>query len=287
MNYSRYLEIGDRVILNFDKDQAIKSVYRGIPNGTEGVISKIEDVLFFVRRWDSQDREPGAYHKRGGVTVYLDDGREIPGDYCVSLKDEALLNARREAMRDETGRVREPMVFLHKLPSTRLWELDKVRVTPSGGSNRAPFEGTIQHINYYDLHKTRRDGSPMSIYTVKLPSGGTTDVEDGCCELIARGNLWKQAHGVEMSFASDEEELQFAIGTNQVKEVQNPGNSLYCWPINDALEAIKRGEVHHLTPGSVKDGQPTVYAYRCVDENLGARIAARTLANFADQPTAA
>lgn len=131
---------------------------------------------------------------------------------------------------------------LGDLPDTKFWEMDTVK----------DEEGEIvkvQHIWYDQIGEFCNDGvTPMSIYACGLDGNGVTYRRESSLSLVERGNVWKRAHGEDMSFMSTRDEIDFYILVGDAKEMPNPRleTGRYHWTKTAALESIRDGYGHYF-----------------------------------------
>lgn len=281
MTLTELLQIGDEVIFKVDPERrAWTNTYDDVPDGTIGVVCGFYDAVHYVSRVQSFGQEPGVYHRKGSVSVWLSDGRTVPGDWCINMVDDEERQRRDALYRDERGVFQrdKDQVRLGDLPSTLFWEGDKVRVRFPDGEEH---EMTVGNIDYHHMHQKRNDGSPWPFYNVNYERGGSTSAEESWIELIERGNVWKHFNGEPLVFADLKEEANFFTIIGQTEEVRNPETELYSWTKDEVLAAIQAGTVHGFSMSSGFFGSgPSISAQRFLDEDLGRRVAAETLKGF-------
>lgn len=280
MTLTELLEIGDEVVFKVDPERrAWTNTYDTVPDGTKGIVCGFGDAVMYEPRVPVLVHQPGVYHRRGEVSVWLADGRIVPGDWSITMTNHAEQQRRDAALRDANGRLRTKQVRLGDLPETKFWEQDKVRV-------HFPHNGSVENmivarISYHDMYNTRADGSPWPFYDVRYAEGGQTSAEESWMELAERGNVWKHFHGQTPVFADLKEEASFYQLIGQTEVVRNPSNGYYSWDKDEVLEAIKSGLVHGFSVSSGFFGSgPHISALRFNDESLGARVAEETLRGF-------
>ena len=272
-------KIGDRVVFKVDPETRYwRDTYKDVPDGAEGIVCGIRDTVVYESRVRVFMRQPGVYHGKGVVSVWLADGRIVPGGYSISMVDKDEERRRDAAMRGTDGILWREYTRIGDLPSTKFWEMDKVRV-------RCPSEpeedAVISRIDYGRLHERRNDGSPWPFYDVQSAEGGTMSIEESWATLTERGNLWKHYHNEPLSFASIKEEAGFFELIGQSEDVRNPASGLYCWTKEEVLDAIRNGTVHGFAMSSGFFGSgPSINAKRFKDEELGKRVARATLEGF-------
>ena len=280
MTLNELLEIGDKVVFKVDPERRYwTNIYDDVPDGTKGIVCGFHDAVIYEPRVPVLVHQPGVYHCKGAVSVWLSDGRVIPGDYSIEMIDNEQEKRRDAAQRGADGVLRTVQVRLGDLPETKFWEQDKVRVRfPHNGSEH---EMIIGRIDYHHMHKRRDDGSPWPFYDVLFMRGGSTSAEESWIELIERGNVWKYYHNQPLSFADLQEEAGFFHLLGLTEEMRNPKNGLYSWTKEEVLEAIKHGTVHGFSVSSGFFGSgPRISAQRFKDEALGKRVAEATLKGF-------
>ena len=281
MTLSELLRIGDKVTFRVDREtREWTSTYKDIPDGTKGVVCGFYDAVIYAGRVPVLIDQPGVYHQKGAVSVWLPDGRIVPGGYSVEMVDKDEEKRRDAEMPDKDGVLRTPKVRLGDLPHTKFWEQDRVRVH-FPNAEWGVQEMTIARIDYYHMHDHRNDGSPWPFYDVNFATGGSTGAEEAWIELLERGNVWKYYNNEPLSFADLKEEADFFALVGQTEEMRNPANRLYSWTKEEVLEAIKNGTVHGFSVSSGFFGSgPHISAMRFKNEELGQRIAKATLEGF-------
>lgn len=280
MTLTELLQIGDEVVFKVDPERrAWTNIYKDVPDGTKGIVCGFYDAVIYESRVQVFVYQPGVYHRKGAVSVWLRDGRIVPGDWSIKMVDEDQEKRRDAALRGADGVLRTEQVRLGDLPETKFWEQDKVRVRfPRDGSEH---EMVVGRIDYYHMHKCRDDGSPWPFYDVRFMEGGQTSAEESWIELIERGNVWKYHNNQPLLFADLKEESSFFQLVGQTEEMRNPKNNLYSWTKKEVLDAIKNGTVHGFSVSSGFFGSgPHIYALRFKNEALGKRIAKTTLEGF-------
>ncbi len=273
------LEIGDEVIFKVDPERCLwTDIHKHVPDGTKGIVSGFHDAVIYEPRVPVLVHQPGVYHRRGAVSVWLPDGRIVPGDCVIEMVDKDQQRRRDAALRGAEGVLHTKQVRLGDLPETKFWEHDKVRVR---FPQRDTHDMTIVHIGYQQIHDRRDDGSPWPFYRVNFLDGSSTNAEESWIELIERGNVWKYYNNHPLSFVDLKEEADFFQLVGQTEEMRNPMNKLYSWTEGEVIEAILNGIVHGFSVSSGFFGEGLyINAVRFKDESLGKRVAQATLAGF-------
>lgn len=279
MTPSELLQIGDEVIFRIDSEtRDFTDTYDNVPDGTKGVVCGFYNAIIYYGRTNVLITPPGAYYQRGAVSVWLPDGRTVPGNYHIEMVDREEETRRSLSMRDANGLLHAEMVRLGDLPPTPFWESDKVLVhLPNHGDEMM----TIGNIEYRSMYACRNDGSPWPFYSVHWETGGTTSAEESWIELLERGPVWKFYHGEPLTFSDLKEEATFFESIGHSEEVRNPANSLYSWNLEEVIAAIQDGTVHgfRMSPGLFRS-RPSISARRFKDVDLGRRVAQATLEGF-------
>lgn len=280
MTLTELLQIGDEVVFKVDSGRrAWTDTYKDVPDGTKGIVCGFYDSVTYVSRVPVLAHQPGVYHRKGAVSVWLRDGRIVQGDCAIEMVDKEQEKRRDAALRDADGVLRTPQVRLGDLPETKFWEMDKVRV-------RFPYDGSeeemiIARIDYDFMHRRRGDGSPWPFYDVRYMEGGQPSAEESWIELIERGNVWKYHNNQPLAFADLKEEASFFQLVGLTEVMRNPKNNLYDWSKEEVLKAIKDGIVHGFCVSSSFFGcGPHINAVRFKDKELGKRVAKATLEGF-------
>lgn len=278
MTLDELLEIGDEVVFKVDpQTRNWTNTYDNVPDGTKGVVCRIHDAIMYYGRTLVFVYAPGVYHKKGGTTILLPDGRLIPGNYSVTMTDQVEQKRRDALKRDERGVFQEKYTRLGDLPPTPFWEEDKVLVHRHDGD----MEFVVKHIRYHQLHERNDDGSSCNAYEVHHAKGWQTGASADTMELIEHGNVWKYHHGESLSFKTLEEEAAFFTTIGRTEEVRNPKSGLYHWTLEQALQAIRDGIGHGFTHGIIPFANvPKISVKRFLDEDLGRRVADKTLKGF-------
>lgn len=279
MSLSEILEIGDKVILNVDPEKRYwTDTYNDVPDGTEGVICGFYDAIIYEPRVPVLVNQPGVYHKKGAASVWLPDGRIVPGDYCTTMVDKDEEERRDKAMRDEHGCFQVKLVRIGDLPETRFWEMDKVLVSYKNESDE--LQGVIRSIDYHSMHDKCKDGSPYPFYRVDF-NGSIGSGSESNMKLVERGNVWKYFHNEPVTFANLKEEASFFQLIGQAEEIRNPDNGLFSWSEDEVIAAIKKGTVHgFMVENGLFATGPHISARRFKNEELGKRVASATLEGF-------
>jgi hypothetical protein len=286
MTLAELLRIGDKVRFKISPEyRAQLADYKDVPDGTEGVVCGFYDAVLYYGRTDVLVHGPGTYYKKGAVSIWLPNGRIVPGGNYVEMIDKEEEKRRSVAARDSNGVFNDELVRLGNLPPTAFWERDKVYV-------RLPHrpevveECFIARVNYGQIHNTCNDGSPYPFYEVQRTNGGTIATKESRIELKERGNVWKFYHKEPLNFADLREEASFFRLIGQTTDVRNPKDDLYNWTTEEVLEAIRNGLVHGFSVESgFFGGSARISAIRFRNEDLGRRVAQETLAGFTPTPT--
>ncbi|MCA9357402.1 hypothetical protein H6784_04195 [Candidatus Nomurabacteria bacterium] len=282
MTLTELLRIGDKVVFKVSPDnRQWADTYSNVPDGTVGVVCGFYDAVMYESRVQVLANEPGVYHRKGAVSVWLADGRIVPGGYSVEMVDKEEEKRRDALYRDERGIFcrNKDQVRLGDLPPTTFWEGDKVRVRfPSEAEVQ---EMTIQGIDYHQMHEKRCDGSPYPFYRVGFQDGRSIAAEESWIELIERGNVWKYYHQEPLAFDSLKDESVFFTMIGRTEEVRNPETDNYRWTLDQALKAIKEGLGHGFTNWMIPfSNNQRISVIKFLDEDLGSRVAAETLKGF-------
>ncbi len=277
MTLSELLRIGDEVVFKVEPERrACTDTYNDVPDGTHGIVCGFYDAVIYRSRIPVYTSQPGTYHQKGAVSVWLADGRVVPGDWSIDMVNKEEQKRRDTAMRDAEGILVTEQTRLGDLPPTKFWEMDKVMV------NQEPMMMTISRIDYHHMHSKRDDGSPYPFYNVDYPQGGYAAATEAQITLVERGNLWKHHNNEPLSFSTLNEEASFFRAIGQAREVRNPANGLYKWSKDEALAAIREGTVHGFSMGGLF-GSSSIITHRFNNKELGKRVAQATLKGFGEE----
>jgi len=281
MTLIELLQIGDEVVFKVDPERRMwTDTYKDVPDGTKGIVCGFYDAVIYVSRVPVLVHQPGVYHRKGAVSVWLRDGRIVPGDCSIEMVDKDQEKRRDAALRGADGVLCIEQVRLGDLPETKFWEQDKVRVRFSHDDG-SEHEMVIGRIDYCQMHKRRDDGSLWPFYNVWCMEGRQISAEESWIKLIERGNVWKYYNNQSLKFADLKEEVDFFQLVGQTKKIRNPKNNLDSWTKEEVLDAIKNGIVHGFSVSSGFFGSgPNINAQRFKDEELGKRVAKATLEGF-------
>ncbi len=253
--------------------------YNPCPDGILVTVTGFSELA--AGRTNNFGRAPGIYANRCGIDCKLPNGKTIHlGSHCVEFSDKSVEEKRSNDLKQAGGYKPE---FVRDLPETPFWEGDVVLAQSRHDSK--PKRVVITSIRYESLYDKRDDGSPVPAYTVSssLVNGGWTQYMHAAdLELISRGNVWKYYHGEPMTFLDLEEEANTMKSMGFTDEIRNPANGLYSWTKDEALDAIRNGVIHAFSVGGNFFGPGHhISALRFNDENLGRRVAEKTLLGFA------
>lgn len=159
------------------------------------------------------------------------------------------------------------------LPETPFWEGDTVSINDDL-YGYACGAWVVECINY---------DTPDKICTLKTAALCSTG-GDGYLhkskssdhlQLLARGNIWKLAHGEPLDFTDINEEAKFHQSLGMSQKVRHPITDGNLWEIGDAIKAIARGEGHQT---KFKDKNSMAFVLIKYDnEEFGKRMRAHTL----------
>ena len=288
----RFLRIGDRVVMQMDKE-ARSWGRKGVPDGTAGTVIGFHRYESYVPRIGGFGKKPGRYMCNGGVVVHWDnDECDTPdaGDLRWEKNHRDLDRVRRaDKVWNEAFEINQ---FMEPLPELPFWEHDIVR-DKTGRlkmGNRDDNLLRISTIEYHHLNDKRDDGSPMPIYNVEAPEGRSgytwTNTED--LELVERGNVWKWFNGerAAIKWKDLKEEATFHRSLGLASEIRNPRTMYYTWDQEDVINGL---QCNLIDAPAVMNGffgaGPTVHCYRFHDRELGERVRAEALKGFTQQPS--
>lgn len=193
------LQIGDKVIIRVDERvRKQTAIYDDVPDGTVGVVCGFRDVIKYVSRMRTFGRESGVYHEKGDVSIWIPDGRIVPGGYVdINMLDDVERQRRDALYRDEKGVYHSDraQIRIGDLPETKFWEGDCVYVRfPESLLFFDDQEMIVTYIDYQYIHKKQNDGSPYPFYTVSCKNSWTVTVEESWLEIVKRGDAWRNHH---------------------------------------------------------------------------------------------
>lgn len=268
-------EIGDQVTITIPKENR-EWGYNPCPDGTQATVVGFSEITH--GRINGCGKKPGVYTNTSWVKVQLSDNSvitEFAGRLNLTNAElrERRLQLRREALRKDNV-FWDDIGFLRDLPETEFWEWDIVE-----------FKGQtlkVVGINYENIGQKCYDGcTDMPIYRVG-GEGWYQSPRPEDLKLVKRGNVWKHYHNEPIQFDNIEDEASLHRALGLTMELRNPGrDDLYSWTKEEVLEAIRGGMAHGLTVhfGFFGSGMHTS-AIRFQDENLGKRVAQKTLEGF-------
>lgn len=288
----RYLRIGDRVVMQMDKE-ARNWGRKGVPDGTCGTVIGFNRYERYVPRIGGFGRPPGRYMCNGvGIVAWDTGSADTPGagDLRWAENPHDLDRVRRtDKMWNDAFETNQ---FMEPLPDLPFWEHDIVR-DKTGRlkmGNRDDHLLRISTIEYHHLHDKRDDGSPMPIYNVEAPEGrsGYTWTNTSDLELVERGNVWKWFNGerAAIKWKDLREEAGFHRLLGAADEVRNPRTTYFTWDQADVLSGLQEGliDAPAVSAGFFGAG-PTVHCYRFHDRDLGERVRAEAIKGHTEQPS--
>jgi hypothetical protein len=221
--------------------------------------------------------EPGLYLNDSWPIVRKSNGTLVSINSChLNLKDKNLESERRKEKKFSKK------IKIQDLPETPFYEMDVVKIKQTGEIV------TISGIEYQYLNTFCNDNvTPYPCYRLNLNCGATTNRNADAIELIKRGNVWNEFHGLPLVFNSLSEEAEYAKQRGKYVEVKNPKLDLYSWrEKNDVIEAIQNNLVHGIVSsnGFLAIGH-SINAIKFHDQDLGNRVAKATLDMFKDWPS--
>lgn len=249
----KYLHIGDEVIMQMDPETRGWG-RKGVPDGTKGVVVgfyRYINSVAYNERW--MGRESGMYEGNGAAYVKWEDGTtDRPSAHALVFANPEL-NAIRQN-EHQYHEAFETMVKLSDLPELPYMEDDVVFL------KKALFDSSrtarIRLVNYRDHDKFCDDGiTPYPIYDVEsmLGNHGTMRVNQNEIEsLHKRGNYWAWENDKsKLQFKDLKHEISFYYSLGMTEQVRNPERKNYGWNIDEAIEAIRRGDGDYIemSPG--------------------------------------
>lgn len=296
------LRAGDRVRMKMDSES--RNWGRpGVEDGVLGTITGRHRATGIIEsRYPCLTREPGIYAKDAGILVQWDEYPEgaDPSDMEYNHVNAVWLEpadsflkeykARLDAewpVRLANGEVNpdfdiikvgdklDNLERIGDLPETEFWELDIVswngirhRICRVNYNRWGP-----ERLHCYDMEEVDEN----NVYH----RTGSTTVDPSELILIERGNVWREAHGEPAVFRDLDEETAFATNMGRSTSVRNPANNLYCWNLDEVLEAIRNGLADGFTNGTpLFSTNPRINARIFHDRELGERVRAETLKGF-------
>jgi len=276
------LRIGDEVIMNMDKE-ARGWGRKGPADGTKGTVMGFWEY-FTTENYNQGFCKPGIYRGNGAALVKWETGEvdfdqhdlAIPKDlYEERKKDTAYVNAFTEKVK----------VF--DLPNFRFMVGNKVAVTNYDMEN-----GTITAIDFEDIINLRTgELKPEEawrknhIIKVDFDKGGTVRVAASDLVFLEYGNYWAYLNDKsELKFKDLQEEARFYRSLGKVTQLMNPATEDYSWTIEQAVEAVRKGEADLIgTAGSFFGSTPFPIVFKFDEDlaDLAARCRAEIIKGFA------
>lgn len=286
----RYLRIGDRVVMQMDKE-ARNWGRPGVADGTPGVVIGFHRYERHVPRVGGFGRKPGVYMCNGsGVVSWITGEHTTPGAGDLKwLTDHAKLDKERGADKAWNDAF-ETDQFISDLPMLPFWEHDIVRDKTGRVQMGDRDDGLlrIRNIEYHNLSRKRDDGSPMPIYNIEAPEGnsGYTWTDNDHLELVERGNVWKWFNGErdKIKWPDLKAEAHFHKWLGACDEVRNPRTTYYTWELDDIRTGLRDNliDAPSVSQGFFGAG-PSTHCYRFHDRDLGERVRAEALKGFTQQ----
>lgn len=314
------LRAGDRVVLNMSQEARLVRGLLTPPDGTLGTVTGHYDVLRYRHRYgfDLYFYTPGVYKSRGAAYV-LWDGSDTPvtvNDSDISLADVEEWKRRYREEWFEPIHVDKLRGFIEHenllsgnervgdLPEPAFYEMDSVRIDPKllvddhtlyTNSEGQEMELRVTAIDYGFEYRDGDVGNHYQLTRYLKQTGeharaGSISAREDQLILESRGNVWRHYHGEACVFRSLREEADFARGMARVRDVPHPHTRLYAWTVEEALAAMRRGEIDGmgvesdakgLMFGRSVEATHVAWAYRFDDRDLGERVRKVTLDGFA------
>lgn len=279
MAITNCIQVGDRVSITIDAEDRNWG-YNPVPDGTLATVIGFNEIAW--GRFHNCGLRPGIHQNRAWAKLRLDDGKEMTEwSGRITLLDKSAYEERIKTWQERQHDEPDNSDFIRDLPETPFWEGDWVRdadgeklivLNITYADNGKSYYGCSSHLNE----------SWRQFTADKL-------------ELVARGNVWKIAHGEPPTFANLEEEATFAKMRGCVRDVRNPADSLYHWSLSEALDALQ-SEVRHsiivnssnlfeftdVPLHSFNHRSTNVRVITFLDKDLGARVRSATLQAFSE-----
>lgn len=290
---TKLLRIGDEVVMNMDKE-ARGHGREGVADGTKGTVMGFFE--YYTTKHLNMRGVPGIYRGNGAAVVLWETG-EVDTHGSDIAMPKHIVEARRND--DVYNEAFDKQIKQYDLPPFDYMVGNKIAYTWKHDSRNGRYTpqreiGTITNIDFDDIIE-RRTGRllPMAkwhtdrIIHVDLEGGGSTRVSVAEIEeLIEKGNYWAWENDKsQLSFKDLQAELGFYTSLGKRYQVRSPRSGDYKWILDDAVEAVRRGDIDGLgNSGSFFGSTPFPVAYKLEEDmaELAARCRAETVKGFAD-----
>lgn len=288
---TKLLRIGDEVVMNMDKE-ARGWGREGVPDGTKGVV--VGFFEYYTTKHLNQRGKPGIYRGNGAATVMWETGEVDTHGSDIAMPKHILDERRKDEVWNDAF---EKEVRQYDLPKFDYMVGNKVAFTRSSdrfGNPERHEIGVITFIDFDDMIERRtgrlldsRKWAYDNYIHVDLEGGGSTRIAHSeITQLIEQGNYWAWENDKsQLSFTDLNHEVMFYASLGKRYQVRSPRSGDYKWTLDDAVEAVRRGDIDGLgSSGSFFGSEPFPIAWRFDDElaDLAARTRAKTVEGFAD-----
>lgn len=270
--YDTFFKIDDQVIVNIPSENR-EWGYNPCPDGTIATIVMPYTEIYYSRI-NKCGRKPGVYKNTNWTVIRLPNGKTY-AEYTsrLQLVDQKEAKSRlRESQNPNGKKLDSSNLFIRDLPETRFWEGDFVTV------NNGDYQG-IHQITSID-YKYSSTPTPAYWLSTSLTSVRHIFASEANLTLVKRGPIWKYYHHEPIEFKDPEEKADLHLLLGLFDDVRNPKNNLYCWTLDEVLEAVKDGLVHGFSVLNLFSSSASISAFKFHDEELGAQISQMTLSGF-------
>ena len=241
---SCFTKIGDRVMVNTDdKDQ------HGWANGLLGTVIGYYECITYETINSYPWRKPGKYRSNGNPYVLWDSGTvDRPSLHDICFADEVENHTHDIRAKDMVYReLFETHVWIDDLPKTKYNIGNIVQLVSSEFFESFGTTVVIESIDYYRVGEFCSDDiTPYPVYRIRsIDGGGSTSVRDlDIIKVISPGNYWFwQNDKSKLAFKDLKDEVSFYVSIGKVREVKNPKTNDYAWTIDEAVDAVQKGDV--------------------------------------------
>lgn len=294
---TKLLRIGDEVVMNMD-EEARGWGRKGVPDGTKGTV--VGFFEYHTTRHMNSGKKPGIYRGNGAAVVEWETGEVDTHGSDIAI-DKHILDKRREDTVYNDVFDRE--VRQYDLPKFDYMVGNKVAYTWKPDPRHARGEpqreiGVITSIDFDEIVE-RRTGQLLDskvwghkrVIHVDIEGGGSTRIcHAEIEELIEKGNYWAWENDKsQLKFKDLNHEATFYATLGKRRQVRSPRSGNFKWTLDDAVAAVRRGEIDGLgTSGSFFGSKPFPVTYKMDDDlaDLSARLRAKTVEGFADHVVA-
>ena len=279
------VRVGDQVIVDIDAESA--SRFHHLPkNGSRGTVVKFNR---FVEYRERNVKAHGAWELNGAPIVAFEDGTERIVDCDFLAYQNPKIYEKRFHDEWEVGVLATNMPFIKArdkmreavrvgdLPDPDFWLGDSVTLMFGDDPSKYLKIIDVLYNAEYEEGNHRYEYAVYDAFTKQRESTAFCAAYD--LELVDRGPLWREFHGLDKKFTSIAEEAAFENMMDSTYKVRSPEGTLN-WTMSDALDAINDGRVDAFNMQRDALGCGHIICVRFDNREIGERMRLATADGF-------